>query len=82
MNKHVSSFTYKPEVHLKLHIASIYTHIATRVASPNNTWFLFFCETRHEEQFSEDHAKLSLTASTVTDGIMRPLCRLLREGYY
>jgi len=26
MNKHVSSFTHKPEAHLKLHIASIYSY--------------------------------------------------------
>jgi len=26
MNKHVSSFTHKPEVHLKLHIATIYSY--------------------------------------------------------
>lgn len=80
MNTRVSSFTHRPEVHLNS-ISLLY--IANGVASPTtNIGFLFFCETRYEEHFTADHAKLALTASTVTNGIMGPLCRLLREGYY
>jgi hypothetical protein len=80
MNKHVSSFTHKPK---SIWNSTSLLYIATCVASPTtNNRFLLFCETRYEEHFTEDHAKLSLTASAVTNGIMGPLCRLWRKGYY
>jgi hypothetical protein len=82
MNKHVSSFTHQPKSNWNSTSLLYVTIVVASLTTRTTIWFLFLCETWYEGRFTEHHAKLSLTARTMTNYIKGPLRRLLREGYY